>query len=87
MRNLESAIGKFESKVMEQEKKPTVIDENDFSTQITHGGRYGRTRPPIGKTHSFIIALSKGNKAVKESLTITLYGMASGNYELVHYIN
>ncbi len=82
-----SATDAVEAALIETEKRGYIVDENDFSTQITYGGRYGRARPPIGKTHSFILSLSKGKKAVKESLTITLYGMASGNYELVNYIN
>lgn len=69
------------------EKKGFEIDENDWNSQITMGGRYGRTRPGIGKTHSFSVGLLKGGKPQRKGLNISLYGMESGKFELTYYIN
>jgi hypothetical protein len=69
------------------EKKGFEIDENDWNSQITMGGRYSRTRPGIGKTHSFSVGLLKGGKPQRKSLNISLYGMESGKFELTYYIN
>jgi hypothetical protein len=69
------------------EKKGFVIDEGDWNNQITHGGVYGRLRPSVGETHSFIIGLLKNNKPQRKGLSISLYGMDSGKFELVNYIN
>ncbi len=69
------------------EKKGFEIDENDWNSQITTGGRYSRTRPGIGKTHSFSVGLSKAGKPQRKSLNISLYGMESGKFELTYYIN
>jgi hypothetical protein len=69
------------------EKKGYEIDENDWHSQIALGGKYNRLRPGIGKTHSFIVQLLKNGKPQRKALSISLYGMASGNYELTTYIN
>jgi hypothetical protein len=69
------------------EKKGFEIDENDWNSQITTGGRYSRTRPGIGKTHSFSVGLLKAGKPQRKSLNISLYGMESGKFELTYYIN
>ena len=69
------------------EKKGYKVDYSDWFTQIACGGRYGRLRPSVGEYHKFIIELSKDNKKVNKCLSITLYGMDSGNFELVNYIN
>jgi hypothetical protein len=70
------------------EKKGFTIDDGDWNTQITHGGRYSRLRPSVGKTHSFIIGLLKNDKPWRRSrLSISLFGMDSGKYELTYYIN
>ena len=69
------------------EKKGFTIDEDDWNNQITHGGRYSRLRPSVGKTHSFIIGLLKNDKPQRKGLSISLFGMDSGNYELTYYIN
>jgi hypothetical protein len=69
------------------EKKGFEIDENDWNSEITTGGRYSRTRPGIGKTHSFSVGLSKAGKPQRKNLNISLYGMESGNFELTYYIN
>lgn len=68
-------------------KKGYKVDYSDWFTQIACGGKYGRLRPSIGEYHSFILELSKDNKKVNECLSITLYGMDSGSFELVNYIN
>jgi len=69
------------------EKKGFEIDEDDWNSQITMGGKYNRLRPGVGKTHSFQIGLLKKGKPQRKGLSISLYGMNSGKYELTHYIN
>jgi len=69
------------------EKKGFEIDEDDWNSQITMGGRYNRLRPGVGKTHSFQIGLLKKGKPQRKGLAISLYGMDSGKYELTYYIN
>ena len=69
------------------EKKGFTIDEDDWNNQITHGGKYNRLRPSVGKTHSFIIGLLKNDKPQRKGLSISLYGMDSGKFELTYYIN
>ena len=69
------------------EKKGFEIDEDDWNSQITMGGKYNRLRPGVGKTHSFQIGLLKKGKPQRKGLSISLYGMDSGKYELTHYIN
>lgn len=69
------------------EKKGYEIDENDWHSQIALGGKYNRLRPGVGKTHSFIVQLLKNDKPQRKALSISLYGMGSGNYELTTYIN
>lgn len=69
------------------EKRGYEIDEDDWNTQITFGGKYNRLRPGEGKTHSYSIGLLKNGKPQKKALQISLYGMPSGKFELTHYIN
>lgn len=69
------------------EKKGYEVDEDSWHTQIVTGGRYNRLRPGVGKTHSFIIDLLKNGKPQRKALSISIYGMDSGNYELTTYIN
>jgi len=69
------------------EKRGFTIDEDDWQTQIAFGGKYTRSRPSKGKTHSFTIGLLKNGKPQRKSLQISVYGMDSGSYELTHYIN
>jgi hypothetical protein len=69
------------------EKKGYEIDEEDWQSQIGFGGKYNRLRPGIGKTHSFTVGLTKNGKPQRKGLSISLYGMESGNYELTTYIN
>lgn len=69
------------------EKKGYEIDENDWHSQIALGGKYNRLRPGVGKTHSFIVQLLKNGKPQRKALSISLYGMESGSYELTTYIN
>lgn len=63
------------------------VCEDDWRTKIAHGGRYNRLRPSTGEYHSFTISLFKNDKPQRKCLHITLYGMASGNFELVSYLN
>ena len=63
------------------------IDDNDWFSEITMGGKYSRLRPSEGKMHSFSVGLVKDGKPQKKNLNITLYGMESGKYELTYYIN
>ena len=69
------------------ERRGFEIDENDWFSEITMGGKYSRLRPGEGKTHSFSIGLTKDGKPQKKNLNISLYGMESGKYELTTYIN
>jgi hypothetical protein len=69
------------------EKKGFEIDEQDWNSEITMGGRYSRTRPGVGKTNSFSVGLLKGGKPQRKNLNISLYGMESGKFELTYYIN
>jgi hypothetical protein len=69
------------------EKKGFEIDPQDWNSEITMGGKYSRTRPGVGKMHSFSIGLLKGGKPQKKNLNISLYGMESGKFELTHYIS
>jgi hypothetical protein len=69
------------------EKRGFQIDDGDWHSQITMGGRYSRTRPSVGKTHSFSVGLLKGGKPQRKNLNISLYGMESGKFELTFYIN
>ena len=69
------------------EKRGFTIDEDDWQSQIAFGGKYTRSRPSKGKTHSFTIGLLKNGKPQRKSLQISVYGMDSGSYELTHYIN
>ena len=69
------------------EKRGFTIDEDDWQTQIAFGGKYTRSRPSKGKTHSFTVGLLKNGKPQRKSLQISVYGMDSGSYELTHYIN
>lgn len=82
-----SATSAVEFARKETENKGYRVDWSSWFTQISCGGRYGRLRPSIGEYHKFIIELSKDNKKVNKCLSITLYGMDSGNFELVNYIN
>lgn len=69
------------------EKKGFKIDENDWQTQVALGGKYSRSRPSIGKTHSFTVGLLKNDKPQRKGLNFSVYGMESGNFELTVYIN
>ena len=69
------------------ESRGFTIDEVDWANSITFGGKYSRSRPSVGDTHSFSIGLLKRNKPVLQALQIIVYGMPSGSYELTHYIN
>jgi hypothetical protein len=69
------------------EKRGFEIDPQDWNSEITMGGRYSRTRPGVGKTHSFSVGLLKGGKPQRKNLNISLYGMPSGKFELTHYIS
>lgn len=69
------------------EKKGFEINDEDWNSEITMGGRYSRTRPGVGKTNSFSVGLLKGGKPQRKNLNISLYGMESGKFELTYYIN
>ena len=68
-------------------KKGYEIDEDDWQSQIAFGGKYSRSRPSVGKTNSFTIGLLRNGKPQRKALNISVYGMASGNFELTNYIN
>jgi hypothetical protein len=68
------------------EKRGYEIDEEDWNKDVTFGGKYTRSRPAIGKSHTFTVGLLKNGKPQRKGLTFTVYGMESGTYELVAYI-
>lgn len=68
-------------------KRGFEIDENDWQSQVALGGKYSRSRPGIGKTHSFQVGLLKNGKPQRKSLNFQVYGMESGRFELNAYIN
>jgi hypothetical protein len=51
------------------------------------GGKYSRSRPGVGKTHTFTIGLLRNGKPQRKALQISVYGMESGKFELTNYIN
>jgi hypothetical protein len=69
------------------EKKGFTIDDDDWQTQVALGGKYSRSRPSVGKSHTFTVGLFKDGKPQRKALTFTVYGMESGKYELVAYVN
>ena len=69
------------------EKRGFQINQEDWNSEITMGGKYSRMRPGTGKTNSFSIGLLKGGKPVNKNLNISLYGMPSGKFELTYYIS
>ena len=69
------------------EKKGFEINDEDWNSEITMGGRYSRMRPGVGKMHSFSIGLLKDGKPQKKNLNISIYGMESGKFELTFYIS
>jgi len=83
----DTAAGAADYAREQAEKRGFEIDKDDWFTKITMGGKYNRLRPGEGETHSFIIGLTKNGKPQKKALSISLYGMPSGKFELVHYIN
>ena len=68
-------------------KKGYEIDENDWQSQVAFGGRYSRSRPGVGKTHSFTVGLLRNGKPQRKGLNFSVYGMESGKFELTAYVN
>ena len=71
---------------MMAEKRGFEINEDDWHSQITLGGKNLRSRPGEGKTTTFTVGLSKDGKPQRKALQIQVYGMKNG-YELNAYIN
>lgn len=63
------------------------VNEDDWQTEVSLGGKYSRSRPSAGKTNSFSVGLIKDGKPQKKSLHFSVYGMESGRYELTAYVN
>lgn len=82
-----TAIGAAEAARELTEALGYQVCENDWTTQIVHGGRYNRLRPSVGMNHSYSISLLKNDKPQRKCLQISLYGMPSGKFELVNYVN
>jgi len=68
-------------------KKGYLVDEDDWQSQVAFGGRYSRSRPGVGKTHSFTVGLLRNGKPQRKALHFSVYGMESGNFELTAYVN
>ena len=82
-----TAIGAAEAARELTEALGYQVCENDWTTQIVHGGIHNRLRPSVGMNHSYSIALLKNDKPQRKCLQISLYGMPSGKFELVNYVN
>ena len=67
------------------QRKGYEIDEDGWWNSVATGGRYTRSRPSVGKTHKFSVALTKGGKPQRKQLHFQVHGMKSG-YELNAYI-
>lgn len=67
------------------EKEGYQIDEDDWFRNVATGGRYTRSRPSVGKTHSFHVDLLKRGKPAKKQLHFQVYGMKN-KYELNAYV-
>jgi hypothetical protein len=67
------------------EKYGYEVDENSWWSEVATG-KYGRSRPEIGKTHKFIVELTKDGKPQRKALHFQVYGMESGKYELNAYV-
>lgn len=67
------------------EKYGYEVDENSWWSEVATG-KYGRSRPEIGKTHKFIVELTKDGKPQRKALHFQVYGMESGRYELNAYV-
>jgi len=68
------------------EKNGFTVNDSDWTSQVTFGGRTGRGRPPVGKSNSFNVGLFKGDKEIKKQVHFQVYGLESGSYELNMYI-
>ena len=60
------------------EKRGFKIDSQDLFARINLG---------VDEYKTFILGLSKNGKQQEKCLSITLYGMPSGKFELTFYIN
>ena len=69
------------------EKKGFEINQQDWFTKINLGGKYSRLRPNVDEYKTFIVGLIKNDKEQRKCLSITLYGMQSGKFELTFYVN
>ena len=67
-------------------KKGYEVDQDDFESEVTMGGRYNRARPGVGKTHEFKVGLTRRGKPVKNMLVFQVYGMKN-QFELNAYIS
>lgn len=69
------------------QKKGYTINQEDWFREINMGSSHGgRSRPRIGKTHTFLIGLQKNGKPVRQTLNITVYGLQNRNFQLTTYI-
>ena len=68
------------------ENKGFAINEENWTTQVAFGGRYTRSRPEVGVSHSFSVELTKNEKVQRKHLHFQVYGMESGNFELNAYV-
>lgn len=68
---------------LEAEKKGYVIDENDWFNRVSTGPG----KPSVGETTRLSIALKKNGIPQNKQLSVQVYGMRSGRYELNFYIS
>lgn len=68
---------------LEAEKKGYVIDENDWFNRVSTGPG----KPSVGETTRFSVALTKNGIPQNKQLSVQVYGMRSGRYELNFYIS
>lgn len=68
---------------IEAENKGYVIDESDWFNRVSTGPG----KPSEGETTRFSIALTKNGIPQNKQLSVQVYGMRSGRYELNFYIS
>lgn len=68
---------------LEAENKGYVIDESDWFNRVSTGPG----KPSVGETTRFSVALTKNGIPQNKQLSVQVYGMPSGRYELNFYIS
>ena len=64
-------------------KKGYEVDEDDWWRKVATGPK----KPSAGKTNRYTIELTKGGQPNNSTLSMQVFGMASGKFELNFYMN